>query len=264
MAYQPRECLEVYARLMGRRPAPRALPILRDAGYFGMRAAEAYFVADCGRIGPDDLPAHGHGDVLSFEWSVAGKRMIIDQGVYEYNAGERRQRARAASSHNTLSFEGADQADFFGAFRCGRRPSVKVRHYEPLVGGGFVLEGTHDGFRTLPGRPQHIRRFEVQPARLVIEDRVEGDPCQPPCVRFLLHPGVSVEGQGRQIELKHGGNVVSMTSSVSIDAEPAVWWPDMGQELPTQRLVLRLAPGKMHATTQFRVLGGMTGVSAHP
>jgi uncharacterized heparinase superfamily protein len=264
MAYQTGECLDVYERLLGRRPVPRALPVLRDAGYFGMRAAEAYFVADCGRIAPDDLPAHGHGDVLSFEWSVAGKRIIVDQGVYEYDAGERRQRARAASSHNTLSFEGADQADFFGAFRCGRRPGVEVRDYKSLADGGFVLEGTHDGFHTLPGRPRHIRRFEVQPVQVVIEDRVEGDPHHPAYAMFLLHPSVSVEGEGRKIELRRGRTVISMTSTVSIDSEPAIWWPDMGYELPTWRLVLRLAPGTVHARTEFRIWGSMTGVPAHP
>jgi uncharacterized heparinase superfamily protein len=264
MAYGPSECLDVYARMFCRRPVPRALPVLTDAGYFGMRVPEAYFVADCGRIGPDDLPAHGHGDVLSFEWSVAGARIIVDQGVYEYRAGERRQRARAASSHNTLCFVGADQADFFDAFRCGRRPNVEVRHYAPLAGGGFVLEGAHDGFRALPGRPRHFRRFEVRPLRLVIEDRVEGEPYQPAYARFLLHPSVSVEGQGTQIELRCGHIIILMISNVTICPEPAVWWPDMGQELPTLRLVLRLAPNKMHATTQFRILRGMTGVPAHP
>jgi uncharacterized heparinase superfamily protein len=264
MAYEPSECLDVYARLFCRRPVPRALPVLPDAGYFGIRTDEAYFVADCGRIAPDDLPAHGHGDVFSFEWSVAGKRIIVDQGVYEYNAGERRQRARAASSHNTLCFLDADQADFFGAFRCGRRPNVDVRHYTALADGGFVLEGAHDGFCTLRGRPLHIRRFEVRPLWLVIEDRVEGHPLEPAFARFLLHPSVSVEGEGIQIDLRRGHIVISMASSVPIYTEPAMWWPDMGQELPTLRLVLRLAPDKMRATTHFRILRGMTGVPAHP
>ena len=134
MAYSPAECLDVYERLYGRRPGTRRSFAFEAAGYYGMRSDELYMVADCGRIAPDDLPAHGHGDVLSFELSVAGSRIIVDQGVFEYIAGEKRQRARAAWSHNTLCFEGADQADFFGAFRCGRRPNVMVLTYEALPG----------------------------------------------------------------------------------------------------------------------------------
>src|SRR6185437_2162451 len=105
MAFAPDECLEVYRGLYGKRLDPQAVFAYPDSGYFGMRDQRIYFVADCGRIAPDDLPAHGHGDVLSFELSVAGERIIVDQGVYEYVAGERRQLARAAASHNTLCLE---------------------------------------------------------------------------------------------------------------------------------------------------------------
>ena len=117
MAYPPAACLDAYARLGHARPLPRAVFTYESAGYFGLHAASATLIADCGRIAPDDLPAHGHADILSFELSVGGQRLIVDQGVFEYISGEKRQRARAASSHNTLCFENADQADFFGAFR---------------------------------------------------------------------------------------------------------------------------------------------------
>jgi uncharacterized heparinase superfamily protein len=116
-----------------------------------MRTQSSYLVADCGRIAPDDLPAHGHGDVLSFEWSVKGHRIIVDQGVYEYIAGPRRRQSQTAMSHNTLCLEDADQAELYSSFRCGRRPNVDVRNYNAHA-AGFVLEGTHDGFAHLPGR----------------------------------------------------------------------------------------------------------------
>jgi hypothetical protein len=111
-----------------------------DAGYFGMRTQSSYLVADCGRIAPDDLPAHGHGDVLSFEWSVKGHRIIVDQGVYEYIAGPRRRQSQTAMSHNTLCLEDADQAEFYSSFRRGRRPNVDVKNYNAHA-AGFVLEG---------------------------------------------------------------------------------------------------------------------------
>jgi uncharacterized heparinase superfamily protein len=253
MAYAPPACLAVYERLFGRRPEPRAVFALEHAGYYGLRNDSAYLVADCGRIAPDDLPAHGHGDVLSFEWSVEGERFIVDQGVYEYIAGERRQRCRAASSHNTLCFEGADQADFFGSFRCGRRPDVEVVAYEARA-DGFVLEGTHGGFRTLPGRPRHVRRFDAGPNGLVITDRIEGTPRLPARIAFLLHPDVDLTSAGRQATLRGNRAAVLMTSSEPIAVEPAVWWPEMGMELATRRLVVRLAPGVASATTQLRIV----------
>ncbi len=49
MAYSVGECLDVYAGLCGRRPSPRHVFSFPDAGYFGFRSDENYFVADCGR-----------------------------------------------------------------------------------------------------------------------------------------------------------------------------------------------------------------------
>ena len=205
---------------------------------------------DCGRIAPDDLPAHGHGDILSFELSVGGKRVIVDQGVYEYVAGERRQQSRAAAAHNTLSFDDADQAEFYGAFRCGRRPNVRVETWQPdASGNGFVLEGSHDGFSHLPGRPQHVRRFEVSGNRIVIDDHIRGQCDRPGRIGLLLHPDVDVALDGNTAVMRIEGAVIRMTSGAPVEMEPAVWWPDMGHEVATQRLVVPLASGETALTT---------------
>jgi uncharacterized heparinase superfamily protein len=253
MAHRPAACLDVYERLLNRRPAPRQIFALWSAGYFGFRAADSYLVLDCGRIAPDDLPAHGHGDVLSFEWSVAGKRIIVDQGVFEYVSGERRRRSRAAANHNTLCFEGADQADFFGAFRCGRRPNVEVMKYR-MSGDGFVLEGTHDSFSRLHGAPRHIRRFEARSKRVTIHDCVNGAPVVPASVGFLLEPGVEVDVSGSNALLCQGASRIQMTSTLPIHVEDGVWWPNMGHEEPTKRLRISLTPDTSKLMTTFQVL----------
>ena len=189
MAYPPDECLQAFETLFHSRPQPRPVFAYPSAGYFGLRSGENYFVADCGRMAPDDLPAHGHGDILSFEWSVAGQRVVVDQGVFEYIPGARRAQSRAAASHNTLCFAGADQADFFGAFRVGRRPDVFVTRQES-GDGQMVLEGWHNGFAHLPGTPRHRRRFEVLPGQITIIDQIEGEPKTDARINFLFHPDV--------------------------------------------------------------------------
>lgn len=238
MTYPPGQCLQVYEKLFGRRPSSQTVYSFPVAGYFGRRCANHYFVADCGRIAPDDLPAHGHGDVLSFEWSVAGQRVFVDQGVYEYVVGDRRNISRAASSHNTLSIDGTDQADFFGSFRCGRRPSVSVRRWESLS-DGFVLEGSHDGFSHLPGRPIHVRCFEVSAKSLVIRDRIEGRTNREVRIGYLLHPDVTVEINDNSALLRlKSGERIELLVTAPLRCETAVWWPDMGHEIETQRLVI--------------------------
>ncbi len=246
MAYSAQQCLAGYARVFGRRPEARQVFSLPSAGYFGLRTDAVYALIDCGRIAPDDLPAHGHGDVLAFEWSVADRRIVVDQGVFEYVDGSRRRRSKAAASHNTLCIAGADQADFFGSFRCGRRPNVEVRHWRQTP-SGFILEGTHDGFTNLHGRPRHVRRFEAAADRLVIADRLEGGSEARATIGFLLHPEVGVTRDGGGVVLRSGPVTARVDASCAIAVEPAVWWPDMGRELATNRLVLRPDDASLHA-----------------
>ena len=163
MAYRPAVCLAAYNAETGRAPPRPDRIALGAAGYFGRRTDEALLIADCGPIGPDAVVAHGHADMLSFEWSVGGLRMVVDPGVFEYNAGPHRAYARAAASHNTITLDDAEPCAFFGAFRCGRRAYASVRVHATSADGGMVLEGTHDGFARLPGRPCPVRRFTVRP-----------------------------------------------------------------------------------------------------
>ena len=252
MAYAPGLCLDALARLPLPRPAPRAVFALESSGYFGLRTARSYFIADCGRIAPDDLPAHGHADVLSFEWSVQGRRIVVDPGVFEYFAGARRDRSRSAGAHNTLCFAGADQADFFGAFRCGRRPDVTLRHYEASE-HGLVLEGAHDGFAGLPGAPRHIRRFEASESELIIDDRIEGHPDRAASLSFLFHPGVVATPHAAGVRLTCGTVAIEMSCSLPITIDDAAWWPDMGHEQITRRARVAIACGIAAVVTSFRV-----------
>ncbi len=253
MAYAPQVCLDGYARIGGTRPAPRAIFACPEAGYFGARSESAYIVADCGPIGPDELPAHGHGDVLSFELSLRGERLIVDQGVFEYTAGMRRQASRSCANHNTLALRGGDQADFFGRFRVGRRPRVRVSQWQAGQ-DGFRLEGEHDGFAHLPGHPRHSRRFVLTPDGLDIEDRITGRASLDASIGFLLHPTVSAEPLSpTQWRLRSSTAEAILTCDLPVVAEHACWWPDLGVEQPTRRLVARAASDRFAAGVASRI-----------
>ncbi|MFZ5704572.1 MAG: heparinase II/III family protein [Pseudomonadota bacterium] len=239
MAYGVEACLDAYAGIGGARPAPLARFAYPDAGYFGARTDLVYMVADCGPIGPDELPAHGHGDVLSFELSLGGERLFVDQGVFEYTAGPRRQASRSCANHNTLSLTGTDQAEFFGRFRVGRRPRVECAEWQ-VEGEGFSLAGSHDGFAHLPGRPKHQRRFRLASNGLDILDRIEGGAARDGSIAFLLHPATRIEPlSGTRWRLNRGAQEAVLSCDLPLVAEPAAWWPDLGVEETTQRLVVR-------------------------
>ena len=151
------------------------------------------------------------------------------------------------------SFEGADQADFFGAFRCGRRPNVTVHRWQTNA-NGFVLEGSHDGFAYLAGRPRHIRQFNACADAITIEDRIDGAPDKIARVGLLLHPDVIVTRTGLDLILQQANVAIRVTCSALLEAEPATWWPDMGVERATSRLVATLARGTRTLQTILSVV----------
>jgi uncharacterized heparinase superfamily protein len=99
-------------------------------------------IFDCGPLGPDYQPGHGHCDVLSYELSLHGQRVVVDTGVSTYKRGAGRLYERSTAGHNTLRIDGEEQAEIWAGFRVGRRPRVGR-----LEGGEsnklYFLEGVH-------------------------------------------------------------------------------------------------------------------------
>lgn len=238
MAYRSEELLAAYARLsLGPAPEPRADLRLESAGYFGKSLADHWVLVDAGRVAPDYLMAHGHGDIFSFEWTYRGRRIVVDPGVYEYNAGTPRDRSRATSSHNTVSLDGQSQCEFWGSFRCGRRADVSL---EDLVytHDGFSLAAQHDGYAWMPGAPIHRREFSFSNGRIDVRDAIAGGRAQIAAAGLLFHPDFRWEaGPGGGV-MTGGGLRVRLETDSAIRAEAAEWWSDFGVRAPCVRLVM--------------------------
>ena len=212
---------------------PWALP---DAGYYGLRSRDEYLAIDCGSIGPDALVAHSHGDLLSFEWSTGGRRIVVDQGNYAHQPGAARELCRSSRAHNTVSIGAAEQSDFFSVHRCSRRAHPILLDWRS-DGAGVRFAGSHDGFDHLPGRPRHRREIEAQPGWVRIADRIQGGDVDG-VAGLLLHPRCVVTGSGRHLGIANGDVRVEITASAPIAVEPAVWFPDMFVWEETVRLRL--------------------------
>jgi uncharacterized heparinase superfamily protein len=237
MAAKPGDLLDAYATVTSSsRPLPRVSFAMRSGGYFGFRQKDLCLIIDSGRLGPDALMAHAHADALSFELSLADRRIVVDQGVCEYQAGPRRALARSVVSHNTLAIADADQADFFGSFRCGVRPDVRVEDYAERD-DGLLLIASHDGFRRTAGGPVHRRTFELAGSRLAIEDKLDAAPGRTVTTSLLLDPACTIErGVDHVVTVKREAALLRVEASSPIRIEPAVFWPDLGVEETTNRL----------------------------
>ena len=238
-------------------PAPRGPFALPDTGYFGARGAEGhYVVCDAAPIGPDYLPGHAHGDLLAFELSLRGRRLIVDSGVSSYEPGEARAYARSTRAHNTVELDGQDQCEFWSAFRVARRGRPHDVRFEPC-GGGFRLEAWHDGYERLPARARHHRQFRWHPEGvLLVRDEVEARGPVRIASRLHLHPECEplIEGP-RQARVRHPGGCfrVAFAGAGELGVEPSRYCPELGLELASRALVFT-AQGP--AVTGFCVADG--------
>ncbi|MEO1922371.1 MAG: alginate lyase family protein [Sphingomonadaceae bacterium] len=244
----------VLAEVIGCRSNEPRSAILPEAGIAALHCSPFTTQAKFGVLGARTLPAHAHGDIGSFELSVHGRRCIVDQGVYEYMGGDRRDASRRADMHNLLAPAESDLADFFGEFRCGWWPTPHINE-AGIAGDVLQLDVSHDGFAHAYDGAIVRRVLRADQAALAIEDSLERLPAGGDWAsRLLIHPDwrVRVTEFGALLDCEE--SEVRLETAAGLALEDAVWWPDMGVELPTTRIVLSLPAGE--STLAFRLVAG--------
>ncbi|MCB1733780.1 MAG: alginate lyase family protein [Gammaproteobacteria bacterium] len=237
------EALISYARDMGLKFGPLAAignRFLRDTGYVRLQRDDATLFADMAMLGPDYLPAHGHADTLGYEFSVNGRRVIVDTGVSGYASGGTRQWERGTRAHNTICIDGKDSSEVYSAFRVGRRARVLNPHYA-VIGDRVEAAAGHDGYAYLPGSPIHRRYWSLESGQLTVIDELEGAGKHEYEVRIHLHPDwVVTEADNKELMLSDGdGSVLSLRLSgpLSCRSEDYAYHPEFGLTLPAQVVV---------------------------
>lgn len=143
-----------------------AIKELADSGYVRLQQDDFDAIVSTSGPRPAHQPGHAHCDALAFELSVAGERLVTDTGVFEYQAGPRRQLARTTSSHATLVFDGEEQSELWSAHRVGGRAKCEVARAEA---SGDVWVSTQGWVRDAP---LHERCFRVDEGAFEVIDRV--------------------------------------------------------------------------------------------
>jgi uncharacterized heparinase superfamily protein len=142
------------------------------SGLYGLKTSADMLIMDCGEIGPDYQPGHTHCDFLSYELMLAGKRLIVDTGVYEYEPGEMRHYLRSTKAHNTVSVDGDEQSEIWGEFRVARRAKKHFGRVERRD-NSVEISGAYSGFygNTWGWRPRfkHLRQANVK----LVKDAIE-------------------------------------------------------------------------------------------
>ena len=205
-------------------------------------------IFDCGPLGPDSNPAHGHCDVLSYELSLDGQRVVTDTGVSTYERGPERDYERSTAAHNTIRIDGQDQAEVWASFRVGHRPRVGPIEAEE-VNGYHIVHATHFAYKHCG--VIHARAIVHTPAGAwVVIDVLTGRGSHVVESFIHLHPGVRLEpiagDESRDLRLRPSWRIefgdrrvcLATLRSTPFSLEQTHYSPEFGirQSRPTLRL----------------------------
>jgi uncharacterized heparinase superfamily protein len=228
------------------------LQLINEAtsGFYGYRQQDDMLIIDCGDIGPDYQPGHTHCDFLSFELMLDGQMIVVDSGVYEYQAGDMRSYVRSTAAHNTVSVDGQEQSEIWGEFRVARRAEKLQAGVGKTKDNCIEFCGSYSGFPTIPGRITHQRTvhcdFSGDGDTFVINDIIQGKGIHRVDSYLHFHPDIEVTNEeGGRWSLVRENRVVayliimhSQEQEISTQIESSWYCPEFGIRRKNKTLII--------------------------
>jgi len=118
-----------------------------------------------------------------------------------------------------------------------------------------IIEASHDGYRRLPGRNEHRRRWTLDDRSLRIEDEISGT-FATAATYFHIHPEVDARVHGTtEVQLACNGQSLRMVfeGASSIELRSGTWHPRFGVTVPNRCIMASFARAKL-TTTMFWAL----------
>lgn len=154
---------------------------LKSSGYRRFNSKTYECIVDCGAIGPDYQPAHGHADALSFILYANKKPFLVEPGTSTYQIGDKRNFERSTSAHNTVVVRNTNQSQVWGGFRVGSRANVTI-HEE----NESSLTSSHTGY-SKKFNVIHNRHFNFWESEIIIKDTIDSETG---IAYFYIHPSM--------------------------------------------------------------------------
>lgn len=213
--------------------------VLTDSSMARFCSNAQSFFYDFGTIEPAYLPGHAHADTFNLVWYVGSVALIVDPGVYEYEATRWREWSRSTAAHNCLTIATENQADVYGSFRVGRRHRVTI-HNMAVRPDSLELEASHDGYLATHGAI-HRRRVRVENQRVTITDTVSRERRGTARASLLLHPECRLERESSsRVRIMRDGNAGYVTCTEPLIALESTYFPRVGELQPAIRLAAEL------------------------
>ncbi len=141
------------------------------------------------------------------------------------------------------AYDAADSSEVWSGFRVARRAHPGPVSCREDDSGCVEVNGSHDGYRRLEGKPVHRRAFRSVPERFTVTDHIEGEFRQARAM-FHLHPNVRAacleEGGGAVLSLAGDREIRITVAGGECRLVETTWHPEFGVSLPSTGLLVRL------------------------
>ena len=184
------------------------------SGYQRLTAGRALAILDCGKAPEGAFSTDAHAGCLSFEFSTAAQRIVVNCGAPADAQAGWDSALRATAAHSTVSLDDTSSGwvlppgrtrNLIGARLFGGPDNVVTSRLETPQ--GWCVEARHDGYQREFGIV-HERKLVLAPQgqNLIGYDRLvrkgQGKRHVAYAVRFHIHPDVRVSPSGTGILLK--------------------------------------------------------------
>jgi hypothetical protein len=252
--------LRAYEALPSQAPAApsRACP---SSGYWVLRsdwsAGADYVCFDCGEqaagMRTDAVPnsMHGHADCLSLVAFLAGRRVLVDSGLYSYNAGGVWEaHFRETAAHNTVKVDGRDQAKHIGKMAWSHSYRATAEAWHTDSHDSWVV-GSHDGYARDEAGIRHRRTVWLRPGGwLAVLDELSGAGAHTYEAIYQFAPGTLRDLDGRAcfddaVDVVWASSQAWTSRFAAGGPGPADGWiaPSLGLRVPAPRLTLTCSAG---------------------
>lgn len=227
----------------------RPLTNARYGGYQRLEGGEALAIIDVGAPPPPEFSSRAHAGCLSFEFSVAEERIIVNCGDPGPRNAQARASARLTAAHSTLTLGDRSSAQFVALFGerlllGGPRNIPVAREDSPKAS---TVVASHDGYAERFGFC-HERRWRLAQNGAWLEggDRLIATAPAQSCdfaIRFHLHPSIEATpdaAPGSAQLITPGGKILRFVAEgAALTIEDSVSFAAAGQARPSLQIVLR-------------------------
>jgi len=194
---------------------------------------------DASPIGPDYIPGHAHADTLSFELSIGNERVFVNSGTSEYGTSSLRHNQRKTKSHNTVEVNGKDSSEVWGGFRVANRAKIVKRHSELKHDNEIVLEGAHNGYKSLLRGCIHSRKLILSTNSFYVADSLKGN-FKSAISRFFVHPNLDVTLEKKILRIKGlSFSLTANTENILASIQDSFWYPEFGKRISNKVIEIK-------------------------